>query len=68
MEIRTILLILAVVLLLASLIVKGYGMLQLANKDLPQAERMARYKKTMPLTYLMLAPVIIIVLYLVLTK
>jgi len=29
---------------------------------------MARYKKTMPLTYLMLAPVVIIVLYLVLNK
>lgn len=68
MELNTILLIVAVVLLLASLLVKGYGMMQLANKKLPQEERMARYKKTMPLTYLMLAPVVIIVLYLVLNK
>lgn len=51
MEFNTILLIVAIVLLAASLLVKGYGMMQLANKDLPQEERMARYKKTMPLTY-----------------
>ena len=68
MEFNTILLIVAIVLLAASLLVKGYGMMQLANKDLPQEERMERYKKTMPLTYLMLAPVVIIVLYLVLNK
>ena len=68
MEFNTILLIVAIVLLAASLLVKGYGMMQLANKDLPQEERMACYKKTMPLTYLMLAPVVIIVLYLVLNK
>lgn len=68
MELRTILLIIAIVLLAASLIIKGYGMLQLVNKELAQEERMARYKKTMPVTYLMLAPVILIVLYLVLTK
>ncbi len=68
MEFNTILLIVAIVLLAASLLVKGYGMMQLANKDLPQEERMTRYKKTMPLTYLMLAPVVIIVLYLVLNK
>lgn len=68
MELRTILLIIAIALLAASLIIKGYGMLQLANKELAQEERMARYKKTMPVTYLMLAPVILIVLYLVLTK
>lgn len=68
MEFNTILLIVAIVLLAASLLVKGYGMMQLANKDLPQEERMARYKNTMPLTYLMLAPVVIIVLYLVLNK
>lgn len=68
MEFNTILLIVAIVLLAASLLVKGYGMMQLANKDLPQEERMARYKKTMPLTYFMLAPVVIIVLYLVLNK
>lgn len=68
MEFNTILLIVAIVLLAASLLVKGYGMMQLANKDLPQEERMSRYKKTMPLTYLMLAPVVIIVLYLVLNK
>ena len=68
MEFNTILLIVAIVLLAASLLVKGYGMMQLANKDLPQEERMARYKKTMPLTYLMLVPVVIIVLYLVLNK
>lgn len=68
MEFNTILLIVAIVLLAASLLVKGYGMMQLANKDLPQEKRMARYKKTMPLTYLMLAPVVIIVLYLVLNK
>lgn len=68
MEFNTILLIVAIVLLAASLLVKGYGMMQLANKDLPQEERMARYKKTMPLAYLMLAPVVIIVLYLVLNK
>lgn len=68
MEFNTILLIVAIVLLAASLLVKGYGMMQLANKDLPQEERMARYKKTMLLTYLMLAPVVIIVLYLVLNK
>lgn len=68
MEFNTILLIVALVLLVASLVVKGYGMVQLANKNLPQEERMARYKKTMPLTYLMLAPVVVIVLYLVLNK
>ena len=68
MEFNTILLIVAIVLLAASLLVKGYGMMQLANKDLPQEERMGRYRKTMPLTYLMLAPVVIIVLYLVLNK
>lgn len=68
MEFNTILLIVAIVLLAASLLVKGYGMMQLANKDLPQEERMERYKKTMPPTYLMLAPVVIIVLYLVLNK
>lgn len=68
MELNTILLILAAVLLVASLLVKGYGMMQLANKNLPQEERVARYKKTMPLTYLMLLPVIVIVLYLVLNK
>ena len=33
MELNTILLILAIVLLLASLLVKGYGMMQLANKS-----------------------------------
>ena len=57
MEFNTILLIVAIVLLAASLLVKGYGMMQLANKDLPQEERMARYKKTMPLTYLLSAAV-----------
>ena len=40
MEFNTILLIVAIVLLAASLLVKGYGMMQLANKDLPQEERM----------------------------
>ena len=65
---KMILLVIAIVLLLASLLIKAYGMLQLSNKDLHQAERMARYKKTMPVTYAMLAPVVIIVLYLVLTK
>lgn len=48
MEFNTILLIVAIVLLAASLLVKGYGMMQLANKDLPQEERMARYKKPCP--------------------
>lgn len=62
------LLIIAAVLLVLSLIVKGYGMVQLANKKLPQEERMARYKKTMPLTYLLLTPTIIIVAYLLVTK
>lgn len=65
---KMILLVIAIVLLLASLLIKAYGMMQLSNKDLPQEERMARYKKTMPVTYAMLAPVVIIVLYLVLTK
>lgn len=63
-----ILLIIAAVLLVLSLIVKGYGMAQLANKNLPQEERMARYKKTMPFTYLLLIPTIIIVAYLLVTK
>ena len=48
MEFNTILLIVAIVLLAASLLVKGYGMMQLANKDLPQEERMARYKNHAP--------------------
>lgn len=65
---RTILLVIAIVLLLVSLVIKGYGLMQLSNKDLAPEERMARYKKTMPVTYAMLAPVVIIVLYLVFTK
>lgn len=68
MEINSTLLIIALILLVVSLGVKGYGMAQLANKKLSQEERMARYKKTMPLTYLLLAPVVIIVVYLVMNK
>lgn len=45
MEFNTILLIVAIVLLAASLLVKGYGMMQLANKDLPQEERMGALQK-----------------------
>lgn len=65
---KTALLIIAIVLLVVSLIVKGYGMVQLANKKLTPEERMARYKKTMLPTYMMLAPTILIVIYLLMTK
>lgn len=63
-----ILLVIAIVLLVCGLIVKGYGMAQLANKKLSEAERMARYKKTIPVSYAMLLPTILIVAYLVVTK
>ena len=65
---KTILLVLAVVLLAVGLVVKGYGMMQLANKKLSEEERMARYKKTMPLFYALLLPAIVIVAYLLVTK
>ena len=60
--------IIAVILLAAGLGVKFYGMAQLANKKLPEAERMARYKKTVPLSYLLLLPTVAIIVYMLVTK
>ena len=68
MEMNQILLAAAIILLLLSLGVKGYGLFQLCQKDVAQEERLQRYRKTMPLTYLLLAPVVIIVIYLMLNK
>lgn len=63
-----VLFVIAVVLLAVGLGIKLYGMAQLANKKLPEAERMARYKKTVPVSYLLLLPTIAIVIYLLVTK
>lgn len=60
--------IIAVVLLAAGLGIKFYGMAQLVNKKLPEAERMARYKKTVPLSYLLLLPTVAIIVYMLVTK
>lgn len=60
--------IIAVVLLAAGLGIKFYGMAQLANKKFPEAERMARYKKTVPLSYLLLLPTVAIIVYMLVTK
>lgn len=63
-----VLFIVAAVLLATGLGVKLYGMAQLANKKLPEEERMARYKKTVPLSYLLLVPTIGIIVFLIVTK
>ncbi len=63
-----VLFIVAAVLLAVGLGIKLYGMAQLANKKLPEAERMARYKKTVPVTYLLLVPTILIIVFLIATK
>lgn len=60
--------IIAVVLLAAGLGIKFYGMAQLANKKFSEAERMARYKKTVPLSYLLLLPTVAIIVYMLVTK
>ena len=48
---KDVLFVIAVILLAVGLGIKLYGMAQLANKKLPEAERMARYKKTVPVSY-----------------
>lgn len=60
----TVLLIVAIILMIAGLGVRFYGMAQLANKKLSDEERMNRYKKIVPISYLLLLPTIAIVVYL----
>lgn len=63
-----VLFVVALVLLVLGLGIKIYGMVQLANKNLSEAERMARYKKTLPISYILLLPTVVIVIYLLVTK
>lgn len=65
---KDVLFVIAVILLAVGLGIKLYGMAQLANKKLLEAERMARYKKTVPVSYLLLLPTVAIVIYLLVTK
>ena len=60
--------VLAIVLMVAGLGVRFYGMAQLANKKLTDEERMERYKKIIPISYLLLIPTIVIVVYLFVIK
>ena len=59
---------LAVLLLTIGIAIKIYGMACLANKKWPEAERLARYKKTIPVSYALLLPTIAIIIYLIVTK
>lgn len=59
---------LAVLLLAVGIGIKCYGMFCLANKKMPESERLMRYKKTIPITYALLLPTIAIIIYLIVTK
>ena len=63
-----VLFIIAIILLVVGLGIKIYGMAQLANKKLPEEERMRRYKKIAPISYILLLPTIIIVVVLIVIK
>ncbi|MDO4280927.1 MAG: hypothetical protein Q4C56_04795 [Peptococcaceae bacterium] len=68
MDLHTILVAVAVILLAIGLGIKFYGMAILANQKIPAETRMNRYKKTVPLSYGLLLPTIVIIVYLFVTK
>lgn len=63
-----ILFVLAAVLLGLSLIVRFYAMAGLTKKDVGEAERIARYKRIVPISYVLLAPAVLIIIYLMVTR